>query len=433
MAESIFLFAFLIIGVFTLLIELAQYISQKLSIPQVLGEIILGLLLGPTFLKVLSFTNPESSILLSINLVDLEGIKVTTEVIEFLAEIAGLLLLLQVGVEVDLKLLKRLGKDSMKVALGGILLPLVSGIAFVLAFKESFLVDGYTIFDVALFMGVALTATSIGISIRVLIEMGRFEAKSTGILIGAAIIDDILALTLFSLALGFVEEEKAFGAGAVVDMAIIFAKIILFAIIALATNFILKKWVFKRLIETKDTYKRLSFVMALVFIFAWLAGTLKLSPIIGAFVAGILATQDEELKELIEDLVAPMSRWLIPFFFVSVGFRVDLSAISGITVISLSILLATIAILSKLIGSGVGALVNGNTKQESLEIGLGMSPRGEVIIIIATAGLAIGVFSATAFGMLVLTVAITAILVPIAMKYAIRNQPNGKEVQELRI
>ncbi|RMG32870.1 MAG: cation:proton antiporter [Methanobacteriota archaeon] len=430
MAETPFLFIFLLIGVLTFLIEMAQYISERLSIPQVLGEILLGIILGPTFLRILSFSDPSYSILSTIGLVSSKEIASATEIIAFISEMAGLLLLLQVGVEVDLKLLRKLGKDSTNVAIGGTILPLIAGITFGLIFSKTVAVEEFTTFDTALFLGVGLTATSIGISIRVLIELGRFGAKSTGILIGAAIIDDILALVLFSVALGFVEEEKAFGAGALVDMTIIFAKILSFALIALMIHFVLQKWIVNSLLKTKDTYKRLTFVMGLVFVFAWLAGTLELSPIIGAFVAGVLTTQNEELKELIEDLITPLSKWLIPFFFISVGFRVDLGVVSGMEVVALSLILALIAILSKLIGAGIGALANGNTKMEAIEIGLGMAPRGEVIIVIATTGLSIGVFSPAVFGMLVLTVAITAIFVPLSMKMVITRQKTEDEKPE---
>ncbi len=431
MAETAFLFIFLLIGLLTFLIEASQYISEKLTIPQVLGEILLGIVLGPTVLYLISFADPLDSIFYVSGIVSAGEMEFSTQILAFVSEMAGLLLLLEVGVEMDFDLIKKLGKNSASVAIGGIIVPLISGIIFAFMFTDVVKTTEYSILDTALFLGVALTATSIGISIRVLIDLDRFESRTTGILIGAAIIDDILALVLFSLALGFVEEEQAFGTGTIIDMGIILLKILLFVLIVLSVHYLIKRWVAEVLIKTKDTYKRLSFVMGLVFVFAWLAGSLALSPIIGAFVAGVLITQNSELKEMVEELIAPLSKWLIPFFFVSVGFRIDLKVVSSPEIMMLSFALAVVAILSKLIGAGLGALANGNTRSEALELGLEMSPRGEVILVIATAGLSIGVFSATLVAMIVMTVVITATAIPIALKTALTRIPTPEDKSEM--
>ena len=426
-AEATFLFAFLILAIFVVIVEISQFISAQLKIPRVLGEIVAGIIIGPSLLNILSLTgSTRNTFFESFNIVPVtsEEIHSATVAVSFLAEIAALFLLFEVGLEVNFALLRKVGRESLSTAIGGITVPFAAGGIFVYIFQNHIDSGTYNIWDVGLFLGVTLTATSIGISIRVLIELGRIDTKTTRILIGAAIIDDIIALLLFSLVIGYVEEEQA--SGSVSDLTGDAIKIIVgiavFFIITILINRHFQSHHAEKLKNHVDKYRLLSTTLALLFFLSWLAGVLYLAPIIGAFMAGIIVGWDEELSETAQTQITPIARWLVPFFFLAVGLRIDLRIISDVTIIILAIILSVFAILSKIIGSGLGAYYHDRDVSEALEIGVGMSPRGEVILIIATAALDLGVFDDRIFAMIVITVLISAILAPIVLRYLITQR-----------
>ena len=289
MAESNFLFTFLVIAILILVIQGAQYLAKLANIPQVLGEILAGILIGPSILNMLSFNIPISTNNLFIKLKIAEGSEIETAAtsILFLAEIAALFLLFEVGLEMDLRLLRQVGRESISTAIGGIIVPFAAGLGYILIFSSHFETDQFDLFDVGLFLGITLTATSIGISIRVLIELGRFDTKTTRIMIGAAIIDDILALLLFSLIIGYVGEEEGTQSNQAQETFLILFGIATFFIIIILIDFVFKNKISERLRTHSDRYLVLSVTLFLIFFLAWLAGTLYLAPIIGAFLAGI--------------------------------------------------------------------------------------------------------------------------------------------------
>lgn len=420
MSESSFLFAFLLLAIFVLIVEVSQYVSQKLNIPSVIGEISAGLILGPSLLNMLDLRGDSKTFFENFGITHDEVVSATLSV-QFLAELAALFLLFEVGLEVNFELLRRVGKESFSTAIGGIVFPFAAGGIFVWLFQSEFNPANFNIWDVGLFLGATLTATSIGISIRVLIDMGRIDTKNTRILIGAAIIDDIIALLLFSLVLGYAEEEQATQNASQVTFEAV--KILLgiasFFLIVILISSKFQKIGVDKLKNHPDKYRLLSTTLFLMFFLSWLAGVLYLAPIIGAFMAGIIIGMDEDLSESAQIQVTPIARWLVPFFFLAVGLRIDLGIVSDPTTILLAIILSIFAILSKIIGSGLGAYLHDKSLKDAAEIGVGMSPRGEVILIIATAALDIGVFEENLFAMIVITVLISAILAPLILRFLI--------------
>jgi Kef-type K+ transport system membrane component KefB len=421
MAESNFLFTFLVIAILILIIQGAQYLAKIASIPQVLGEILAGIIIGPSILNMLSLVASGETLFEKFDLASSTEIETTKIAILFLAEIAGLLLLFEVGLEIDTRLLKQVGRESISTALGGILIPFTAGLGYILLFSSHFDVAEFHLFDVGLFLGTTLTATSIGISIRVLIEMGRFDTKTTRIMIGAAIIDDILALLLFSLILGYVKEEEASKNNQIEEMFLILFGIATFFIIIILIDYVFSNVISDRLRTHPDRYLVLSVTLFLIFFLAWLAGTLYLAPIIGAFLAGVVIGRNRELSSRSQEQITPIARWLVPFFFIAVGMRIDLGLISNFTSIGLALTLSVFAIFSKVVGSGIGAFIHdkSNNIVDALEVGVGMSPRGEVILLIATAALDIGVFNATLYALIVVTVAISAVVAPLILRYLV--------------
>ncbi len=433
MSESSFLFAFLLLAIFVLVVEVSQYISQKLNIPSVIGEISAGLILGPSLLNMLDLRINESidskTFFENFGITHDEVASATVSV-QFLAELAALFLLFEVGLEVNFELLRRVGKESLSTAIGGIILPFAAGGIFVWLFQSEFNPANFNIWDVGLFLGATLTATSIGISIRVLIDMGRIDTKTTRILIGAAIIDDIIALMLFSLVLGYTEEEQATKNASQITLEAveILLGIATFFLIVVLISSKFQKIGVNKLKNHPDKYRLLSTTLFLMFFLSWLAGVLYLAPIIGAFMAGIIIGRDEDLSESAQIQVTPIARWLVPFFFLAVGLRIDLGIVSDPSTILLAVILSAFAILSKIIGSGLGAYLHDRNLKDAVEIGVGMSPRGEVILIIATAALDIGVFAPNLFAMIVLTVLISAILAPLTLRFLISlNEADSTE------
>ncbi|MHA2029383.1 MAG: cation:proton antiporter [Candidatus Kariarchaeaceae archaeon] len=428
MAESTFLFAFLLLAIFVVIVEVAQYVSQKLNIPAVIGEITAGLIIGPSLLNMVSLKESGKTLFENFGISHGEVVSATSA-IEFLAQLAALFLLFEVGLEVNFELLRRVGKESISTAIGGIVVPFAAGGLFVWLFQSEFKSGDFNIWDVGLFLGATLTATSIGISIRVLIDMGRIDTKTTRILIGAAIIDDIIALLLFSLVLGYAEEEQATSNASelTLEAVQILIGIAAFFIIVVLINSQFQKHQVEKLKNHPDKYRLLSTTLFLLFFLSWLAGVLYLAPIIGAFMAGIIIGRDDDLSESAQIQVTPIARWLVPFFFLAVGLRIDLGAATDLTTIFLAIVLSVFAIGSKIVGSGLGAYLHDKNVKDAIEIGVGMSPRGEVILIIATAALDLGVFDPSLFTMIVITVLISAVLAPLALRYLIALGEGEKE------
>ncbi len=427
MAESNFLFVFLLIAIFMSIIKTSQYLAKKANFPQVLGEILAGIIIGPSLLNLLSFTESSKTFFERLNIANSGEIESARLVFTFLAEIAALFLLFEVGLEIDIVLLRKVGRESISTAIGGLLLPFFAGLGYILLFSQHLGDTDYSLFDVGLFLGVALTATSIGISIRVLIELERFDTKTTRILIGAAIIDDIVALLFFSLVLGYTEGEEAAQSNQMTKMFYILVGIATFFIIIVLIELVFRKKVVPTLKTHPDKYLVLSVTIILIFFLAWLAGTMYLAPIIGAFMSGVIIGRDKEVSERSHAQIAPIARWLVPFFFIAVGLRIDLLAVSGGITIILAVVLSIFAILSKVIGAGFGALLHdeSNNIVDAIEVGVGMSPRGEVILLISTVALDLGVFSSILYTMIVVTVVITAVVAPILLRYII-NLPSNR-------
>ncbi len=424
-------------AIFILIVQGAHLVSAKLKIPQVLGEIVAGIIIGPSILNMISLTDStKNTFFETIKIVPVthEEIVSATLAISFLAEIAALFLLFEVGLEVNFALLRKVGRESLSTAIGGIVVPFAAGGTFVYIFQNYINPGEFNIWLIGLFLGATLTATSIGISIRVLIELGRIDTNNTRILIGAAIIDDIIALLLFSIVLGYAEEEQATGngSGATAETIKILFGIFAFFIVIILTNKYFQKYQANKLKNHADKYRILSITLAILFFLSWLAGVLYLAPIVGAFMGGIIVGSDEELSETAQTQITPIARWLVPFFFLAVGLRIDLSVINNLTIIILAIILAIFAILSKIVGSGLGAYYHDRNISNALEIGVGMSPRGEVILIIATSALGVGVFDESIYAMIVMTVLISAILAPIALRYIIsRREMKSVELEDL--
>ncbi|MHA2232012.1 MAG: cation:proton antiporter, partial [Candidatus Hodarchaeales archaeon] len=431
MAESAFNFVFLTLAIFILATKVSHYAMKKLNGPLVLGEIFVGLLLGPSILGFLvlgdktsdflkfKFLGTTVSELLSVSQ---DEIALTADIILFLAELGAILLLFETGLEIDIRGLRRQGKESTLIASGGILFPFLGGFLLLLlaeTYIPELVLPGSDVADAALFLGVTLTATSIGISIRTLMDLNQLDPRAAKTLIGAAIIDDILALLLLTLTLSYFEEKSSIDFMELAETGALILGFFIFAIIF--NNFMLPRLI--NLIGTpRDRYLILMIGLSIVFGFAWLASRTHLAAIIGAFVAGLIVSQHEEFSDRVQEQLPSTSQWVVPIFFIAVGLRVDLASILTPEALLFTIGLFLVAILTKIIGSVVGSLFFESNLRESIAIGVGMAARGEVLLVFAATGLIAGVLSPMLYSSIIDVTILCAITVPLLLRFVLKSE-----------
>ncbi|HEX4983995.1 MAG TPA: cation:proton antiporter, partial [Ilumatobacteraceae bacterium] len=362
--------------------KLAAEACERVRVPAVVGEIIVGVLIGPSLLG---------------------WVVADSEPVAALAELGVLLLLVQVGMEMDLAELGALGRASVLVALVGIAVPFAMGGLVGLGFGES----GNT----ALFVGAALTATSVGITARVFGDLRALATTEARIVLGAAVADDVLGLVILTIVVKVVTEGSV-GPGVVAETV---GAAIGFLVVATLVGAFAVPWCFeqlRRLTRSAATVVVLGFALTLGF--AWAATLAKLAPIIGAFVAGLAIGRSKEHARIERDF-APTANLLIPVFFVQIGLNADLEAMARPAVLGLAGALVLVGVIGKL-ASAVGAF---GLRADKLLIGLGMIPRGEVGIIFASIGLAEGVLGDDQYAALLIMVLATTLLTPPLLRWRV--------------
>ncbi|MGE7024276.1 cation:proton antiporter [Solibacillus cecembensis] len=370
-----FIFQIVIVLIAT---KLAGHLSVRLGQPSVLGKILIGILIGPAML----------------------GWVTDNEIMKTFSEIGVILLMFLAGLETDLEELNANMKGAVYVALGGILLPIAMSYPLALAFG---LTQGQ-----AIFIGLTLAATSVSISVQTLNEIGWLKTKEGSVLLGAAVLDDIIVVVLLAVAMSFLLGDD------VSIPALIGGKVFFFILL-----FVVAKWVIppylKAFSRLKITEAVLSAGLIACFALAYIGEHyFGIAAIIGAFFVGI-AIGRTEFKEAIEHKVEPLAGGLfVPFFFVSIGLSVTFDGIAEN--IWFLVVFSIVAILSKLIGSGLGAKMAGFNWKSSAGIGSGMVSRGEVALILAAMGLSSGLLPAEDYTPMVIVIIVTTIVTPPMLK-----------------
>lgn len=370
------------IGVFALLVaaKVGEEAFRRLRQPAVVGELLGGLVVGP---YVLGLVAPGEAILV-------------------FAEIGVVILLFQVGLEVRLDDLLRVGRPAMLAAVAAMALPIVVGVAVGLLAGEAW--------GTSAFIGLALAATSIGITSRVLADAGVLDRRFARIVLGAAVIDDILAL----VAIGVV---SAFATGSALDRTIVLGVssvgIVLLGLAAARRARGLRREVFTWPLFA-DTPLVPSFLLMLAL--ALVSAIAGLAALIGAFIAGLIVAETEARDEL-EHEIRPLGLIFTPFFFAVTGMALDLGAILQPSVAVLAVALTVAGVATKALGGYLGA--HGTGRWAALAVGFGMVPRGEVGIVVANLGLAAGLLSAEAFGAVLLAVVGTTVVAPYLLAWVV--------------
>jgi Kef-type K+ transport system membrane component KefB len=363
--------------------KIGDEVFKRLRQPTVIGEILGGVVVGPAVLNVYQ-VNPETTLF---------------------AEIGVVLLLFQVGVETRLGDLLKVGGTAASVGLLGVALPLAGGLALGTAL-------GYAL-EVNVFLGAVLTATSVGITSKVLSDSGALGTLSGRVILGAAVIDDVLAMLILAFAGGL-------AAGAVSGWQI--ATLVLLAvafigIVLLGGTRLLKC---RPSLLTDPEFASTPFLpgMILMLGLAALAAVIGLAAIIGAFLAGMVVGESSE-KHALEEEVAPVAAFFTPFFFGFIGAQVDLAALASAEVILLLLALTAIAVATKFVGAFLGAWRSGRAR--ATLIGIGMVPRGEVGIVIAGLGLTASAISGELYSVVVGMAVLTTLLVPPLLPALVRR------------
>ena len=344
-------------------------------------------------------------------------------IMEVFSELGVMFLLFSVGLETRVKDLMSVGKSAFLVALLGVLVPFVFGYAYV-----EFLYDGDMYH--ALFLGAAMVATSVGITARVIKDMHLTDVKESRIIIGAAVIDDILGMIVLAIVAGMAES----GGVDIVNILTVTLSAFGFVIIVMLFSYFGVPWIKKKVQERNDAkfekdknfipmkYNMLILCIALCFGFAYLAQFIGLAAIIGAFLAGMIFA-DYAVVWGLEEKVEAINSLLVSFFFVNVGMKVSFNGIDGDMILTILIVI-TLAIIGKYIGCSVGAKLGDKTLEKSSLniIGIGMVPRGEVGIIVASIGYKGGYLSVELYTVVVLMSVLTTIIVPPLLSAAYKKK-----------
>ena len=371
--------------------------SKVVRLPQVVGALLAGIILGPACL----------------------GIVHSTEMLSNLSEIGVIVLMFAAGLETDIDELKRSGKASFLIALIGVLVPLAGGAAVAYFFNDS--TDSNVMLQ-NIFIGIILTATSVSITVETLKEMGKLSTRAGNAILGAAIIDDILGIIALTVVISMADES--------VNIGIVLLKILGFFaftfVAAVGYHYAFKKWTDNSAVKLRR-YVVISFVFCLVL--AYCAEVFfGVADITGAFFAG-LALSGTKKSEYISKRFDTLSYLLLsPIFFAGIGLKVELPKMNG-EIVLFTVLLCVVAALTKVIGCGLGAKICKYTSKESLQIGVGMISRGEVALIVANKGEAVGIMSDKFFAPVIIMVVFTTVVTPVLLKLVFKDKTSEPETK----
>ena len=372
--------------------KLLSMLSKSIRLPQVVGALLAGIVLGPAVLGVIG----------------------ETEFLSQISEIGVIIIMFTAGVTTDLSELRHAGKAGFLIALFGVLVPLVSGVGVGYLSNAMGWTDGMSLME-SIFLGTVMTATSVTITVETLKELGKLETHVGSTLLAAALIDDVLGLIALTVV-------SSLG-GADVNVGFVLLKILLFFVFAIVAALLVGKffrWMLPHNIgRSLHLYPTLAFVLCLGMAYC-AEQFFGVAGIIGAFAAGLVVATTEKARFIESKFVTLSQLLLTPVFFAGVGLKFELSSMS-LNTLWLAITIFIISVVSKLIGCGFSSRVCGFKGKECLQIGAGMACRGEVALIVANKGVAMGLLGDELLSAIILMIVGCAVLVPIMLKAAFRN------------
>ena len=386
-------------------------VTKRFHMPQVVGALVAGLIIGPACLNL-------SSIML---------VGESNSMIHSLSEIGVIVLMFSAGLETDIQKLKKSGLASLVIALLGVIVPCVGGALIAHFFTDSTGITAEAAMYRNIFIGVILTATSVSITVETLKELGKLKTKSGNAILGAAIIDDVLGIVALTLVTSMADES--------VKISVVLLKIVAFFAFAGVIGLIFYK-IFKKWTDQAEKGLRRHAIMAFVFclLMAYVAEKFfGVADITGAFIAGLIISNTSKSDFVLKKFDTMSYMLLSPVFFASIGLKVELPKMST-AIVGFAVILTIVAILTKIVGCALGAKMCGYKNYQCARIGVGMISRGEVALIVASKGEALGMMGGNFLGPVIIVVVITTIITPILLKIVFKSGPNvstlekGKEV-----
>ena len=415
--------------------KLGGELSKSVDLPPVLGELVGGVVVGVSALHLLVFPEggaqaTDSLLMTGLQLIGnlspdaaQEIFATQSEVLSVLAELGVIILLFEIGLESDLRELQKVGYQAAVVAVVGVAAPFLAGTAGLMFFFGTPAIP-------AIFAGAALTATSIGITSKVLSEIGHLKSKEGQIIVGAAVIDDVLGIIVLAVVASLAKTGE-------VDVTNVIYLIISASAFLLGAIFLGKFFnhSFVTVAEKLQTRGKLVIpAFTFAFLMAFLANAIHLEAILGAFAAGLVLDETDKRKEL-DQQVIPIADILVPIFFVSVGARVDLSVLNPTIAenrqgLVIAAFLIVVAIIGKII---TGWATFGEEKINRLAIGIGMIPRGEVGLVFAGIGAASGVLDKPLQAAIIIMVILTTFVAPPMLRFAFKETEEVEKATDLAL
>ena len=372
--------------------------SKKIKLPQVVGALIAGVIMGPACL----------------------GWIHNTEMLSCLSEIGVIVLMFAAGLETDINELKRTGKASFLIALIGVIVPMLGGAAAAYFFNDS--VDGNKMLQ-NIFIGIILTATSVSITVETLKEMGKLSTPAGNAILGAAIIDDILGIIALTMVISMADSSVSIG--------MVLLKILGFFVFtfvaAVGYHYAFKKWTDNNPVKLRR-YVVISFAFCLVLAYC-AEEFFGVADITGAFFAGLAISGTKKADYVTKRFDTLSYLLLSPIFFASIGLKVVLPKMN-LEIVLFTVIICLVAVLTKVIGCGLGAKICKYSNKEALQIGVGMISRGEVALIVANKGEAVGLMSDKFFAPIVIMVVLTTIITPVLLKVVFKDKNDAGKAEE---
>ncbi len=377
-------------------------ITKRVHLPQVVGALMAGLILGPSMLNLLR----------------------ETDFLKMLAELGVIVLMFSAGMDTDLRELKQTGKASFIIALLGVIVPLAGGFFVGFLFNDAN-ADGLAVLE-NIFLGVVLTATSVSITVETLKELGKLNTKAGNTILGAALIDDVLGIVALTVISSLADKE--------VELLPVLLRIFGFFVFAGVVGIVFHKAYAAWSAGFNHNHQRfvvIAFALCLgmAFVAEYVFGV---ADITGAFIAGLIIANTPRTKYVSSRFNTLSYILLSPVFFASIGLSVIIPNMDARIVI-LTLVLIAVALITKIAGCGFGAKFSGFTNIEAIQIGTGMVSRGEVALIVASKGLALGLMTELFFGPVVVMVIFTTIITPILLKIVFTRSKDETPVESVLI
>ncbi|AIU69372.1 sodium:proton antiporter [Thermococcus eurythermalis] len=377
---------FLELALILVVAKLFGYLTVRFGFPAALGQLIGGILIGPSLLNLVAYD---------------EGIKL-------IAELGVVMLLFLAGLETDIEEFKNVGVPAFIVAVLGVIIPFILGYVSALAWGYSHLQ--------ALFLGGILTATSVGLTTSILMEMKKLRTRVGTTILAAAVVDDVLGIIILTVLVAMNTKGSVYP----VDVLIILGEVVLFFILGLLLGSPAVKEALRASERINLPETVTAFAIAIMLIFAYIAERFQLAGITGAYLAGLIVAGSAEAREITSKTLTIGYSLFIPVFLVSIGIETNVHVLAHVG--AFAGLYAVMAIVGKIIGCGIGGVLTGFKAREALQVGVGMVPRMEVALIMANIGLREGVFDRGTFSIPVSMVIITTLVTPFLLKWAFSRE-----------